>query len=120
MRTLSILLCSLLVLAPAKGQQTAQHTAPNFFVSYGVRDAPAAPLEEYSSSGAQLEQPYEIALAAPNGQMQRRYPAMRGPRFRQYGPRYGLYRPQPEFSTAGVLVTLGLITSIVGLAIAQQ
>lgn len=121
MRTLPILLCSLLVLAPAQGQQAVQRTTPNFYVPYGVRDLPPAPLDEYSSSDAQLEQPYDIAYAAPVPQIQRRYPPMRRPGFRPYRTRYGMQSSQPEFSTAEAFVTLGLITVfVVAYAIGQQ
>ena len=121
MRTLPILLCSLLVLVPAQGQQAVQHTAPNFYVSYAVRDAPPVPLEEYSSSDAQLEPPYDVAYAAPDPQMRGHYPPMRRPGLRPYRTRYGMQQSQPEFSTAEAFVTLGLITVfVVAYAIGKQ
>jgi hypothetical protein len=113
MRTLSILLCSLLLLAPAEGQQAVKRTTPSFYVPYGVRDVQPAPLDEYSSSDAQFDQPYDIAYASPSPQMQRRYPPMRRPGLHPYRSRYGMQQSQPEFSTAEAFVTLGLITVFV-------
>lgn len=109
MRTLPILLCSLLVLAPAEAQQTVQHTTPNFYVPYGVRDLSPAPLDEYSSSDAELEQPYDIAYAAPDPQMRGHYPPMGRRQFRPYGNRYGA-GPQLMSSTAGAIVGLCIAT----------
>lgn len=111
MRTLPILLCSLLMLAPAYAQRAAQPTTPNFYVPYGVRDAPPAPLEEYSSSDAQLEQPYDIAYAAPAPQMRGHYPPMGRPGPRAHRGNYGMYGTQSGFADTGVLVALGIIAT---------
>lgn len=121
MRTLATLLCSLLVLAPVEAQQAVQHTAPNFYMSYAVRDVQPAPLDEYSSSDAQLEQPYNIAYAAPDPQMRGQYPPMRRSGLRPYRTRYGMQQSQPEFSAAEAFVTLGLITVfVIAYAIGKQ
>ena len=109
MRTLATLLCSLLVLAPVEAQQDVQRTAPNFYVSYAVRDAPPAPLDEYSSSDTQLEQPYDSAYAAPGPQMRGPYPPLRRRQVRAYGNPYNA-RPQLMSSTAGAIVGLGIVT----------
>lgn len=121
MRTLSILLCSLLVLAPAKGQQAVQQTAPRFYVPYGVRDAAIPPLEEVSSSDTEFGEPYTAALAPPAPQMRRRYP-MRGRRFQRYGSPYGMYPPQqPDCSVAGAIVGAAIATALlVALATAHD
>lgn len=112
MRTLPILLCSLLVLAPVEAQQTVQHTAPNFYVPYAVRDVQPAPLDEYSSSDTQMEQPYDVAYAPPDPQMRGHYPPVCRGGYRAHRGGRGMYAPQSGFTGTGVLVTVGIISMI--------
>jgi hypothetical protein len=119
MRTLSTLLCFLLMLAPAQGQQAVRQSKPNFYVPYGVRDLPVAAIdEEYSSSDARCAEPATEPFAMPNAPIPRPYP-MRGPRFRRYRAGYAPF-PQPELSTTETLIILGLVALCAGEAISRQ
>src|SRR5580658_7090330 len=119
MRTFSILLCCLLVLGPAKGQQAVRQSTPNFYVPYGVRDEPAAAIdEEFSSSDARYVGLSPEPIAMPNAPMPRPYP-VRGPRFQRNNAGYAPVA-QPEFSTKEVLIILGIVGPCVGEAISRQ
>jgi hypothetical protein len=108
MKVLTILLCVLLVLAPAKAQQIQRPPAPSFYVPYGVRDLRPAPVEEWSSSAAELPAAGDVVESRP---MRRRIPVGRGG-CRRCGPWFGGYpMPQTSLGEGAIwgLVILGLV-----------
>ena len=112
MKTLTIALCMLLIVAPAGAQQIEAPRDPNFYVPHGVRDVPADAMELESSSA-------ETWVAAPgqrrNKPMPRPYPTRRG-RYHRLPQRYGP-RSQPQDSTEGAVI-VGLVIGAIALVAA--
>lgn len=112
MRTLSITLCFLLVLAPAQGQQAVRQSAPNFYVPYGVRDLPVAVSEEeYSSSEMTFSEPGLSTMGMPNAPMPRHLYPVRKRRSWRFGPNYGYPAPESTARSEAIMgaVMIGLV-----------
>ena len=103
MKTLWIALSLALAVPPVSAQQNTEQNAaqrtPNFYVPYGVRDAPLVPGEmESSSDEMRIAEPGQRGHAPPPRpyrMRRRRYPAVQ----QGHGPRF-----QPLDSTAGAVV----------------
>lgn len=99
MKTLLIALCLVLLVSPAGAQQNTGRPTPNFYVPFGIRDAPPIPMESESSSDeiriAEPGQRVNAPLAHPYPMRRRQYRAVQ----QGHGPRF-----QPLDSTAGAVV----------------
>lgn len=111
MKTLSVVLCMLLVMIPARAQQIAERSAPHFYVPYAVSlSRPGANVGEPSADDAAPVEPVPFASAP-----RQRFPTRRP--YPRFGPRYMGYAPPPgpPVSTRTALIIAGAVAGLITL-----